>query len=174
MIYDSLATSDKEFISKVLCAINTRVNCWLNECASKPIRLNVDNEIICFNGMHCAIKTRQFIFPSLKPSKLISSKVPPKKAIIIQEMRINLTSPQKTGIIAANERMAKTTKKFSDKNSEKRPTINGVHVCPHQHIKGIYFTGCNLSSTHITITDPAICRKMGTYSTLFRSSNAVP
>ena len=66
IIYESLAATDKEFVAQVLCAIDTRVNCWLGECALKPIRSNLDDQHICFEDMQRAIKTRQFHF-SLPP-----------------------------------------------------------------------------------------------------------
>ena len=32
IIYEAHAANDKTFIARILVAIDTRVNCWLNEC----------------------------------------------------------------------------------------------------------------------------------------------
>ena len=67
LVYESLAASNYEFIYQVLTTIDTRVNCWLEECTSKPSHCNVDDELLNFDNMQGMIKTRQFYF-SLMPA----------------------------------------------------------------------------------------------------------
>lgn len=62
-----LATSNCEFIAQILTAIDSRANCWLEECKSKPTCCNMDDELVKFDDMQRMIKTRQFSF-SLPPT----------------------------------------------------------------------------------------------------------
>ena len=163
IIYESLAAINSEFIAQVLTAIDTRVNCWLTECALKPIRSNVDDGLVCFEDMQRQIKTRQFTFalpptvrshvtgnPHNSGRKSNDSKDRPPKRSPLSNTNKNPRWKLKEG--------EDYRKVFAEKHVNKRPILNGVHVCPRWHIKGLCFTGCNLASTHIPLTDPAICR----------------
>ena len=165
--YESLAATNNEFIAQVLTSIDTRVNCWLTECAMKAIRCNVDDDLVCFDDMQRSIKTRQFSFtlpptvrshvsgtPGKHRAPTNDSDRPPKRSPLPNKHK----NPRWK--LKENEDYKKI---FADKHVSKRPTIDGVHVCPRWHIKGLCFTGCNLASTHIQITDPAICRQMDAY-----------
>jgi len=180
IIYESQAASNKEFIAQVLTAIDTRVNCWLEECSMKPIRSNVDDELVCFDDMQRAIKTRQFSY-SLPPTiRSHISKPSPREPGNSPRDHQDDDRPTKRAPVHNKHRNARWKLKegedykalFSDKNTDKRPTLDGVHICPRWHIKGVCFTGCNLSSTHVPLTDPATCRKMDTYCSLCHSSGA--
>ena len=166
LVYKSLCVSDCEFISQVLTTINTRVNCWIDECTSKPYRCNVDDELLNFDDMKRMIKKRNFYF-SLPPAvRCHTSKQPranhhdhdksrydwPSKRSPVHNK--NWVSPWK---LKENEYYKAI---FNNENSSKLPTLDGVHLYPRCHTRGIYFTGCNLSSTHCVITDDTLKQKM--------------
>ena len=65
--YESQSTNDPTFISRILTAVDIRVNSWLTKCTTKTERCNVDDKLIDFYELHCSIKTRQFQF-NLPPS----------------------------------------------------------------------------------------------------------
>ena len=65
-----------EFIAQFLTAIKTRVNCWLEECTSKPSRCNVNDELLNFVNIQRMIKTRQFSFSLLPAVRRHTSKQP--------------------------------------------------------------------------------------------------
>ena len=146
----------------------------------KPIRSNVDDELVCFDDMQRAIKTRQFSY-SLPPTiRSHISKPSPREPGNSPRDHQDDDRPTKRAPVHNKHRNARWKLKegedykalFSDKNTDKRPTLDGVHICPRWHIKGVCFTGCNLSSTHVPLTDPATCRKMDAHCSLCRSSDA--
>ena len=172
IIYESLATTNQEFIAQVLTSIDTRVNCWLTECALKPIRCNVDDDLVCFDDMQRSIKTRQFTF-ALPPT--VRSHVTGTPGKSHRPPLVPDRPPKRTPLHNTHKnprwklREDEDYKRvFAEKFVNKRPVLDGVHMCPRWHIKGICFTGCNLASTHTQITDPAICRQMDAFCKVCR------
>ena len=76
LTYESISINDLSLIASILTAIDTRVNCWLSECANLPLHCNVEDSLINFSDIQRHIKTRQFQFqlpPSIR-SHINSSK----------------------------------------------------------------------------------------------------
>ena len=57
---------------------------------------------------------------------------------------------------------------FEDKYYDKRPYIDGAHVCMCWYTKGVCFTRYKISTTHVPITNPIISRKIDVYYQLYR------
>ena len=60
--YEAQSSIDPLFIAKVLTSIDTRVNCWLEECSVTELRSNVDDSLVDFSVMHRQIKNPSFNF----------------------------------------------------------------------------------------------------------------
>ena len=170
--YESQSLNDPAFIASVLTAIDTRVNCWLMDCATKPLRCNVDDELVDFSDLQKTIRIRQFSFtlpPSIR-SHISSNKRrdPPSNDDEGREQkRQPIQNPKKNSRWKLREG-EDYRKVFADKHIDKRPSVNGVNICPRWHIRGVCFTGCNLKDTHKDISDPEIRRQMDAYCKLCR------
>ena len=172
IVYESQAVQDPEFIARILTAIDTRVNCWLNECMTQTSRCGVDDELVDFSDMHRQIKTRQFNF-SLPPSvrKHVGSTKRNKR-----EDETNEEQPPKRTPVHNQKRIHKWKlkegenykEKFGNAHVDKRPLLNGVRVCPRWHIKGVCWSECNLKATHCEITDASVIADMDKYCRLCR------
>ena len=170
--YESQALQDPEFIARILTAIDTRVNCWLNDCTTKTLRCGVDDELIDFSDMHRQIRTRQFSF-SLPPS--VRKHVSGTK----RNMRDNDTNDEQAAKRTPVHNQKRINKwklkegenykqRFGNAHVDKRPTLNGVRVCPRWHIKGVCWAECNLKATHCEITDTSVIAEMDKYCRLCR------
>ena len=171
--YESQSLNDNTFIASVLTSIDTRVNCWLQDCATKPFRCNVDDELVDFTDIQKAIRIRQFSFtlpPSIRSHISSSSKRqdPPSNLDDGREQkRQPIQNPKKNNRWKLRDG-EDYREIFADKHIGKRPSWNGVNICPRWHIRGVCFSGCNLSETHREITDPELRRQMDTYCKLCR------
>ena len=170
--YESQSMNDNSFIPSILTAIDTRVNCWLTDCATKPHRCNVDDEMVDFADIQKAIRIRHFSFtlpPSIR-SHISSTKRrehPPNEDEGKGNKRQPIQNPKKNGRWRLKDG-EDYRKIFCDKHIDQRPSMDGVNVCPRWHIRGVCFTGCNLSDTHREITDPETKRQMDNYCKLCR------
>ena len=156
IIYEAHAANDKTFIARVLVAIDTRVNCWLNECMSKDLRCNVDDALVDFEDMQRAIKIGSFSFTL--PSSIRSHISKDERTRFDDEdkddegaKRTTVTNPNR--VPAWKLREGEDYKDvFASKHLDRRPKLDGVTCCPRWHIKGICFSNCNLRSTHVKLT----------------------
>ena len=125
--------------------------------------------------MQRAIKTRQFTFVLPPTVRNHVSKPTGKRPAL--SASYDDDKPAKRSPVHNKNRISRWKLKdgedyrkiFAEKNISKRPTMDGVNVCPRWHIKGICFTGCNLASTYIPLTNPAVCRQMDTYCQVCRA-----
>ena len=170
--YESQALQDPTFIASIMTAIDTRINCWLTKCTTKPLHCNIDDKLVDFSGMHRQIKTRQFTFSlPLSVTKHFSvskkSKRDDKEDRDKPSKRVPVVNPKRINKWKLKEG-EDYKKMFSTKNIGQRPLLNGVRVCPRWHIKGVCWQGCNLESTHVEITDSSIIAGMDAYCKLCR------
>ena len=136
LVYESLAASDCGFIAKLLTAIGSRDNFWLEEYTSKPSRCNIDDELLNFDDMQCMIKTRQFSF-SLPPAvRQHTSKQPSANHHDLNNSRDD-SSAKRSPVQNQNRGSPWKVKQnedykaiFDNANSSKRPTLDGVCLCP--------------------------------------------
>ena len=171
--YEAQAAADPSFIAKVLTSIDTRVNCWLQDCSLIPIRSNVDDSLVNFGDLHRQIKTRQFSFTL--PASIANTSKQNKRGreddIEDDDRRSKRTpvqnpSPNPRWKICDGEDYNVV---FKNKHCEKRPKLNGVRMCPRWNIRGICFTGCNLALTHVTSTADTVTREMDAFCKLCRN-----
>ena len=165
--YESQALQDPTFIASIMTEIDTRINCWLTDCTTKPLRCNVDDKLVDFSDMHRHIKTRQFNF-SL-PLSVRTHVAGNKKSK--RDDGDDGDKPSKRIPVVNSKRVTKWKLKegedykqmFSTKHISQHPLLNGVRVCPRWHIKGVCWEGCNLEPTHRDITDSSVIAGMDAY-----------
>ena len=171
--YEAQAAIDPLFIAKVLTAIDTRVNCWLEECSTANLRSSVDDSLVDFSYLHRQIRTRSFNF------SLPASIAHPNKKKRNRDSddhdgndRNNKRSPIQNADLNPRWKLKAGedyNTVFKNKHVDKRPLHNNVRMCPRWHIRGICFSGCNLATTHVTITDDTTRRAMDSFCKLCRN-----
>ena len=170
--YEAQAATDPSFIAKVLTAVDTQVNCWLQECSLTPLRCNVDDTLVNFNSIHRQIKTRQFSFHLPASIAHPQNQKKRQRGDDNDEEKKNKRSPIQNP--NQNPRWKLRSGEdyntvFKNKHCDKRPIMNGVRMCPRWHIRGICFSGCNLAQTHVTSTSDPITSEMNAFCKLCRN-----
>jgi len=144
------------------------VNYWIFECCTKDLRCNVDDPLVGFTDMQHQIKTRQFYF-TLPPFICQNINKSPKQNVKEDGDRDEkpgkrqpIHNPRRNPIWKLKDG-EDYSKIFANTHVTKRPTLNGVNICPRWHVKGVCFTDCNLESTHVPITEPTLVCDMNVY-----------
>ena len=132
---------------------------WITKCTTKTKHCNVDDELVNFSDLHCSIKIRQFQFnlpPSIRSHVSYSNRCIPEDRNYRSGNRSggdNKRNPlgYRSGDDSKRTPVQNSKRNhrwklcdgdnyrevFSDKNIDKRPSLNGRHICTRWYIQGV-------------------------------------
>ena len=178
MRFEEAQVRDTSFAGKIGYALDTRVQCWLNQCKINAERELVDESLINFDSIINSVITDSFVQELPVCIKKVTSGDEKKETAHTGKKRKRF---QDKNTVVSNEKQIEDwilkdsenyKSVFGGENLHKRPIMNGKPVCHLFHTRGYCFSDCRNKETHINSADLPeeikekyqkfcnICRKM--------------
>ena len=160
-IFQQMIAERSTFIAEFLCAVDTRINDWLDECNRSPYELqSVDSNIIQFYDIITDLKRRRFYFSPLPPC--IFSIKQNSGADADQFDDVNPKGPKKPKLNTGTVDNPHHQPEWKLKDGENFAAVFGrpedlgfrpAGVCLRFHVKGYCFNHCK--HPHVK---PTVCQ----------------
>jgi hypothetical protein len=154
---------DEEYFTKILYALDTRVNLWLLECMEHENREDVNDNLIDFGPLITQIALRDFRIDLPPCFKMITSS---KKRAAADDNTTTNTATQSNSKKQKEEKVMVRNENqyapFKLKNNEhyrntfcgggkakKRPMFKSTQICGKWNIQGYCFDNCNMTESHV-------------------------
>ena len=165
---------DEEFYTKIMYALDTRVNLWLPECMEHENREDVNDNLIYFGPLITQIALRDFRI-NLHPCFTMITTIKKRHAVDVNTAtdiapRINSKKQKEDKVMVRNENQYapfKLTNNAHYRNTftggekaKKRPMFKTTQICSKWNIQGYCFDNCNMSESHVPHSEYTVNRKL--------------
>jgi hypothetical protein len=165
---------DKEYFTKILYAIDLRVNLWLVECMECEAREDVNDDLINFRSLIGQIALREFRLDLPPCFKMIDNSEKKRSGDNLRPSgpngdRLKDDKRQKSRQMVRNENQFDLFKLKENENYRntftgkekafKRPLFDKKQICPKWNIQGFCFEDCNMKESHIAHSDYSQAQK---------------
>ena len=185
VIYESCQYNRKSFSTKILYALDTKIQMWLRQCESASYREDVDNSIIDFSGDLNNILMNQFSMdlPESIKEKFESNSKSSDEDLHSPRGKNNRKRKSSDSTSSPSPRLENNDmvdewkisqeeydRHFKHRQAElrQRPKLNGKTMCHRWHFKGYCFEDCNFKATHVPSS--SICQEVKDKYTEWKSS----
>ena len=158
--------NDKEFFTKILYSIDTRVNLWLKDCQDCECREDVDDSLIDFRPMMREIILQTFrlelpaCFKMVAPKKRLSDPEAVENAVDRENNSNNSKKKQKNREKVINQNQFEEFKLLPNEDykkvftgrekAAKRPLFKTKAICQKFNIHGFCFNDCANGESHVS------------------------
>ena len=154
---------DKEFYTKIMYALDTRVNLWLLECTEHENREDVNDNLINFGPLITQIALREFridLLPCFKTNTTTKKRhAVDDNTITNVAPRTNIKKQKEDKVMVRNENQYASFKLNNNKHyrntftggekAKKRPMFKTTQICVKWNIQGYCLDNCNMTESHV-------------------------